>query len=80
MKYLLKSQHVWRVASVNDVEKLHDELLESNQFRLVAFNYKTKQIKAKGEVVEEYQVVTATLEFNLEKEPETFVDVQYEVG
>lgn len=80
MKYLLKSQHVWRVASVNDVEKLHDELLESSQFRLVAFNYKTKQIKAKGEVIEEYQVVTATLEFNLEKEPETFVDVQYEVG
>lgn len=80
MKYLLNSQHTWRVASVNDVEKLHDELLESNQFRLVAFNYKTKQIKAKGEVIEEYQVVTAKLEFNLEKEPETFVDVQYEVG
>lgn len=80
MKYLLNSQHTWRVASVTDVENLHEELLNNNQFRLVAFNYKTKQIKVKGEVVEEYQVVTAKLEFNLEKEPETFVDVQYEVG
>ena len=37
-----------------------------------------EQIKAKGEVVEEYQVVTETRVFNEEKNPDTFVEVKYE--
>ena len=80
MKYLIKSVHTWRVATVDDVENLHQELLEDNRFQVTTFRYKTKQIKVKGEVVEEYQVVTATLAFNEEKDPDTFVNIEYEVG
>ena len=80
MKYLIKTVHTWVVPSVDDVERLHQELLDDPKFQVTTFSYKTKQIKAKGEVVEEYQVVTATLVFNEEKNPDTFVDVQYEVG
>lgn len=80
MKYLIKSVHTWRVATVDDVENLHQELLDDNRFQVTTFGYKTKQIKAKGEVVEEYQVVTATLSFNEEKDPDSFVNIEYEVG
>lgn len=80
IKYLVKSVHTWRVPTVEDVETLHQELLDDGRFQVTTYGYKTKQIKAKGEVIEEYQVVTATLAFNEEKDPDTFVDVKYEVG
>lgn len=78
MRYLLKAVDTYRVASVNDVETLHEELLNDPTFDLVAFSYKTKYIKAKGDIVEEYQVVSATKMFTDEKEPERTVTVTYE--
>jgi hypothetical protein len=78
MRYLLKAVDTYRVATVSDVEKLHDELLEDSTFDLVAFSYKTKYIKQKGEIIEEYQVVSATKMFTDEKEPDRYVSVSYE--
>ena len=80
MRYLVKSVNTWVIPSVEEVEQFHEQLLEDNSYQLTTFGYKTKQIKSKGEVVEEYQVVAATLVFNEEKNPESFVDIQYEVG
>jgi hypothetical protein len=78
MKCLLKAVDTYRVPTVEDVEALHEELLEDPAFDLVAFSYKTKYIKAKGEIVEEYQVVSATKVFTEEKDPDRCVDVKYE--
>ncbi len=78
-KYLINDVTTYRVSTVDEVEKLHEELLADNSFELTAFSYTTKQIKAKGEVVEEYQVVKAKKVFNDEKDPTTDVDVKYEV-
>lgn len=78
-KYLVKSVNTWVIPSVDEVEQFHEELLKDNSYQLTTFGYKTKQIKAKGEVVEEYQVVTETRVFNEEKNPDTFVEVNYEV-
>lgn len=76
--YLLKAVDTYRVATVADVEVLHEELLQDPTFDLTAFSYKTKYIKEKGQVVEEYQVVAATKIFTDEKEPERTVSVSYE--
>ena len=78
MRYLLKAVDTYRVATVADVEALHQELLDDPTFDLTAFSYKTKYIKQKGEIVEEYQVVSATKVFTEEKEPERVVTVSYE--
>lgn len=80
MKYLLKAVDTYRVPTVADVEALHEQLLDDPTFDLTAFSYKTKQIKAKGEVIEEYQVVTATKIFTNEKDPEDVYTVTYERG
>ena len=77
--YLLKAVDTYRVATVADVEALHEELLNDNSFDLTAFSYKTKYIKQKGEIVEEYQVVSATKIFTDEKEPDRTVNVSYGV-
>lgn len=80
MRYLLKAVDTYRVPTVEDVERLHEELLEDPSFDLTAFSYKTKQIKVKGEVIEEYQVVSATKIFTSEKDPEDVFTVTYERG
>ena len=69
-KYLIKTTMTYRVATVDEVEQLHEDLINNENFSRVGFGYKTKVIKQKGEIVEEYQLVTATVTINDEKEPE----------
>ena len=80
MRYLLKAVDTYRVPNEAAVETLHEELLNDPSFDLVGFSYKVKQIKAKGEVIEEYMVVQATKVFTSEKEPENVFTVTYERG
>ena len=80
MKYLLSCTDVYRVPTVADVEALHEELSTDKNFTLTAFSYKTKLIKVKGEVVDEYQVVTAKKVFNEEKDPISSIKVYDEVS
>lgn len=79
MKYLINTTDVYRVETVEDAERLHEELKSDNNFVLASFGYKTKYIKVKGEIVEEYQLVTAKKVFNAEKEPDRVVEISYEV-
>lgn len=79
VKYLINDVTAYRVETVKDVEKLHEELLADPSFELTAFSYTTKYVKVKGEIVDEYQVVKAKKVFNNEKEPESMIDVKYGV-
>lgn len=79
-RYLLKAVDTYRVPDEAAVEELHDELLNDPCFDLVGFSYKVKQIKAKGEIIEEYMVVSATKVFTEEKNPEEVFSVNYERG
>ena len=79
-RYLLKAVDTYRVPDEAAVEALHDELLSDGTFDLTGFSYKVKQIKAKGEVIEEYMVVQATKQFTSEKDPEEVFTVSYERG
>ena len=77
-RYLLKAVDTYRVPDEAAVEALHDELLDDPSFDLTGFSYKVKQIKVKGEVIEEYMVVQATKQFTNEKDPEGSYTVSYE--
>ena len=79
MKYLVQSIDTYRVDTVAEVEQLHEDLLKDNTFSLTNFSYKTKCIKAKGEVIEEYQLVRATKSFTDEHDPAQQVTIVYEV-
>ena len=79
MKYLINTVDTYRVATVEDVERLHEELKNDSHFTLISFSYKTKVVKAKGEIIDEYQLVTAKKSFNSEKEPDTLIEIKYEV-
>ena len=66
MNYLTQIVETIRVPNVNDVEALHTELKNDNRFELKKFEYQHKEIKQKGEVIEEYELVKATLCFNFD--------------
>ena len=79
MYYTLKTTNVYRVPTVEDALNLRKYLEKTCVGELTSFSYKTKYIKAKGDIVEEYQVVTATITIDNEKEPEG-VEVVYVEG
>lgn len=80
MRYLLNVVNTYRVPTVEDALALREELQETPGCELINFQYTTKYIKSKGEILEEYQVVKAKLQFNEEKEPEQEVIPNYEVS
>ena len=77
VKYLISAVNTVRVHTVADVETLHEELKNDSRFDLVEFSYKTKDIKVKREVVDQYQLVKYKLVFTDEKEPEYQMEVDY---
>ena len=79
MKHLISSVDTYRVGTVAEVENLHEELTNDAHFTLAAFSYKTKYIKQKGEIIDEYQLVTAKKLFNDEKDPGTSIEIEYKV-
>lgn len=78
-KYLCQVVETIRVANVNEVEKLHNELKEDKRFDLKKFEYAHKEVKSKGEVIDEYELVKATLIFNNEKEPDCSVEIDFKI-
>ena len=77
IKYLISAVNTVRVHTVADVETLHEELKNDSRFDLVEFSYKTKDIKVKSEVVDQYQLVKYKLVFTDEKKPECQMEVDY---
>ena len=45
MRFLVKTIDFYKVDTVDEVEKLHEELKNSNYFTLTGFKYDTKVIK-----------------------------------
>ena len=77
MTYLIKVTNTYRVPTVKDALELRNKLENEYPGELTSFKYTLKQVKAKGEIIEEFQLVTATLEFNEEKSPESPVRESY---
>jgi hypothetical protein len=48
-----------------------------SHFTLASFSYKTRYQKSKGEIIDEWQLVTVKKVFNDEKEPYSEIEVDY---
>ena len=76
-RYLVKTVDTYRVDSVGEVEQFHTELKGDPHFELESFAYQQKQVKQKGEIVDEYCLVTVKKKFNDPKEPISDVEIKY---
>lgn len=63
----------------NEEEALRfiEESKNDSKYVLSKYSSQKKEIKQKGEVIDEYVVVTLTKQFNTEKEPEDRIEVNY---
>ena len=76
MKYLLKTTDIYRVDTLEEVERLRDEMENSPWFSVGSFSY---AYKYKPKTDEEYYVVTVKKDITDEKLPDKQIKVKYEV-
>jgi hypothetical protein len=80
MKYLIKTVETIRVASEQEAKEVIEQAKKDKTYTLSKYSSEYKCTKAKGEVVDEWFRVTLTKEFNAEKEPDSYVNVSYEIS
>ena len=79
MKYLLNVVETYRLEDENQVEAFLKELKADDRFIVTRYSSTKKEIKAKGEIIDEYIKFSVTKTFNSEKEPENEVSIDYNV-
>ena len=80
MKYLLAVTEKYRVSSEDEAVKFIDEAKNDKGYVLNKYTTQKKEVKQKGEVIDEYVVVSLTKIFNSEKEPTDEIEISYEEG
>ena len=79
MKYLVRSVETYRVASEAEAKKTIEEAKAEKGYTLSKYSSEYKCTKAKGEIADEWYRVILTKDFNIEKEPDKYVEVTYDV-
>lgn len=77
MNYLVKTVETHRVANEAEAKKLIEAAKADKTYTLSKYSSEYKCSKAKGEIVDEWYRVTLTKDFNTEKEPDTYVGIEY---
>lgn len=77
-KFLTTTTEVYRVQTETEVTTMIEEAKHNNMFELTKYNCAKKEVKQKGEVIDEYYQLTMTKTFNSMKEPSRYIEVKYE--
>jgi len=78
-KYLVSTTETYRVDTENEATKAIEEAKQDGSYVLGKYTSEHKERKSKGEVIDEYWKLTLTKLFNDIKEPDSIVNVNYEV-
>ena len=78
-RYLVQTTEVYRVSNENEAEAFIAELKSDKRFELAKYSAEKKVAKEKGEIVDEWVRLTAVKKFNNEKEPDSEIDVAYDI-
>ena len=79
MKYLVSTTETYRVNTEAEAVKMIEEAKKDSTYILSKYINQHKEVKSKGEVIDEYYKITLTKLFNNIKEPDTEYEVEYEV-
>ena len=78
-KYLVSTTETYRVDTENEATRAIEEAKQDGSYVLGKYTSEHKERKSKGEVIDEYWKLTLTKLFNDIKEPDSIVNVSYEV-
>lgn len=76
-KYLVRTVETYRVDNEAEAKRAIEEAKSDKAYTLLKYSDEYKCAKSKGEIVDEWHRVTLTKEFNVEKDPDTTVEVSY---
>lgn len=79
MRYLIQTVETYRADTEAEAQGIIAEAKAAGEYILVKYASEKKEVKAKGEVIEEFYKVTLTKAFTSIKEPEVVANVIYEV-
>ena len=79
MRYLIQTVETYRADTEAEAQGVIAEAKAAGEYILSKYSSEKKEVKAKGEVIEEYYKVTLTKVFTSIKEPDTIASVIYEV-
>lgn len=78
-KYLIRTVETYRVGTEAEAQALINEAKKDRTFTLAKYASEKKQVKKKGEIEDEWVRTTLTKDFNIEKEPDTDIEVTYSI-
>jgi hypothetical protein len=79
MRYLIQTVETYRADTEAEAQGIITEAKQAGEYGLTKYASEKKEVKAKGEVIDEYFKVTLTKVFTDIKEPEVTANVIYEV-
>lgn len=79
MRYLIQTTEVYRADTDAEAQGLITEAKSAGEYVLTKHISEKKEVKAKGEIIDEYYKVTLTKLFTDIKEPTEVVTISYEV-
>ena len=79
MRYLVQTTEVYRADTDAEAQGLITEAKSASEYVLAKYSSEKKEVKAKGEIIDEYYKVSLTKLFTDIKEPAEVVTITYEV-
>ena len=79
MRYLIQTVETYRADTEAEAQGIITEAKTAGEYALTKYASEKKEVKAKGEVIDEYFKVTLTKVFTDIKVPEAVASVIYEV-
>lgn len=78
-KYLVSTTEIYRVDTESEATKVIEEAKNDSSYILGKYTNEHKERKSKGEVIDDYWKLTLTKLFNDIKDPDSVVNINYEV-
>ena len=79
MRYLIQTVETYRADTEGEAQGIIAEAKASNEYNLTKYASEKKEVKSKGDIIDEYFKVTLTKVFTDIKNPEAIASVIYEV-
>ena len=79
MRYLIQTVETYRADTEAEAQGVIAEAKAAGEYALTKYASEKKEVKAKGEIIDEYYKVSLTKVFTSIKEPEVTASVIYEV-
>lgn len=79
MIYLCQTVETYRVDTESEAKNLIEDAKAAGEYVLTKYVSEKKEVKAKGELVDEYYKVSLSKAFTDIKEPDTVAKISYEV-